>query len=242
MNESQPAPQNFESDEVARLKVELAATREELDRVKRSREILIHRINQEFRIPLNTMVGFGQLLQGAMKENQENLEQVLEAGGQMLGLLDALMAGLTPPKPAPCPQPDRAPGSQRALTVLYIEDHEENVLTVGLLLRQRPGTTLISAPDGETGIAMAREQNPDLVLLDLNLPDMHGSDVLGRLRGSPETSGIPVVVLSADAAPSQIDRLLAAGAQNYLVKPFQMKRLIHVIDEIFADGDVTTVC
>ena len=74
------------------------------------------------------------------------------------------------------------------------------------------------------GLDLAREHDPDLVLLDLHLPDMPGEEVLRRLRGDERTAGIPVVVLSADARPSLIKRLLASGARAFLTKPLDVAR------------------
>jgi CheY-like chemotaxis protein len=78
---------------------------------------------------------------------------------------------------------------------------------------------------------MAKTQSPKLILLDLNLPDTHGADVLNVLHTTPETSEIPVVILSANAIPTQIERLLAAGARNYLTKPFDIDQFLAVVDE-----------
>ena len=75
-----------------------------------------------------------------------------------------------------------------------------------------------------------------MILLDLNLPDMHGAEVLRRLQEQPETAGIPVVVLSADATPSQIERLLSAGARNYLTKPFDIDPFLALVDEFAVEG------
>ncbi len=82
---------------------------------------------------------------------------------------------------------------------------------------------------------MARTQNPQLVLLDLDLPDIHGSKVLERAAGATrDRANIPVIVISADATPSQIERMLTAGARNYLTKPFEIRRFLCMFDEIFA--------
>ena len=104
----------------------------------------------------------------------------------------------------------------------------ENVLV------DRPGTDLIWAETGEQALEAARSQNPQLVLLDLDLPDIHGSKVLKELQAQPETAKIPVIVISADATPSQIERMLTAGARNYLTKPFEIRRFLCMFDEIFA--------
>ena len=81
---------------------------------------------------------------------------------------------------------------------------------------------------------MALANRPRLILLDLNLPDMHGSEVLLQLQRDAATAKVPVVVLSADATPSQIERLLTAGARNYLTKPFDIDPFLAVVDEMVA--------
>ena len=81
---------------------------------------------------------------------------------------------------------------------------------------------------------LAQAHRPKLILLDLNLPDIHGSEVLRRLQNEPATAQVPVVVLSADATPSQIERLLTAGARNYLTKPFDIDPFLAVVDEMVA--------
>lgn len=118
--------------------------------------------------------------------------------------------------------------------VLYVEDSEPNFRLIESILEDRPGTELDWASTGQEGIEMARNKLPQLVLLDLDLPDLHGSKVLEELRAQPETANIPVVVISADATPSQIERMLTSGARNYLTKPFEIRRFLCVFDEVFA--------
>ena len=118
--------------------------------------------------------------------------------------------------------------------VLYVEDSEPNFRLVENVLVDRPGTDLIWAETGEEALEAARSQNPQLVLLDLDLPDIHGRRVLQELQAQPETAKIPVIVISADATPSQIERMLTAGARNYLTKPFEIRRFLCMFDEIFA--------
>jgi CheY-like chemotaxis protein len=118
--------------------------------------------------------------------------------------------------------------------VLYVEDSEPNFRLIENVLKDRPGTDLVWAETGERGLEMAREQAPHLVLLDLDLPDIHGSQVLERLQAQPATATMPVIVISADATPSQIERMLSAGARNYLTKPFNIRRFLCMFDEIFA--------
>jgi CheY-like chemotaxis protein len=118
--------------------------------------------------------------------------------------------------------------------VLYIEDNVSNLKLIERVLAQRPAVTLLSEMAGRPGLDTARARRPDLVLLDLHLPDISGEEVLHLLRASPETQEIPVVVISADATPKQIERLLGAGARAYLTKPVDVRRLLALLDETLA--------
>ncbi len=119
-------------------------------------------------------------------------------------------------------------------TVLYIEDNISNRRLMERLLARRPGVRLIAAPEGQAGLDLARAERPDLILLDLHLPDMSGDDVLRRLWADPHTRTIPVAVLSADATPAQTKRLLAAGAIAYLTKPLDIGQVLQLLDEQLA--------
>jgi PAS domain S-box-containing protein len=118
------------------------------------------------------------------------------------------------------------------ITVLYIEDNLSNLQLVDRVVSRRPGVTLISAMRPMLGLDLAREHDPDLVLLDLHLPDMPGEEVLRRLRNDPRTAEIPVVILSADARPSLIKRLLGAGARAFLTKPLDVAELLALLDQV----------
>ncbi|MFH0945263.1 MAG: ATP-binding protein, partial [Planctomycetota bacterium] len=119
-----------------------------------------------------------------------------------------------------------AAGAAAAGTVLYVEDNISNFRLVERVLALRGEVRLIPAMLGGLGLDLAREHRPDLVLLDLHLPDMNGEELLGRLRADPATRHIPVVVLSADATPGQVEQLLAAGARAYLTKPLDIGKLL----------------
>jgi CheY-like chemotaxis protein len=84
---------------------------------------------------------------------------------------------------------------------------------------------------GRVGVDLAREHRPDLILLDQHLPDIQGDAVIRRLREDPRTRAIPVVMLSAEASPRQIERLREAGVLDYLTKPLDVSRLLALIDE-----------
>ncbi|PYO03446.1 MAG: hypothetical protein DMD91_01200 [Candidatus Rokuibacteriota bacterium] len=119
-------------------------------------------------------------------------------------------------------------------TVLYVEDNLSNLQLIERLLARRPGIKLLSAMQGRIGLDLAREHRPGLILLDLHLPDVHGSEVLRRLRQDAGTRDIPVVIISADASPREVERLRAAGARDYLTKPIDVRRFLVIVDEMLA--------
>jgi CheY-like chemotaxis protein len=124
--------------------------------------------------------------------------------------------------------------------VLFVEDSPANVQLMRDILSRRPEVTLLVADTGVEAVELARERGPDLVLLDLNLPDIDGQEVLRRLRADDATEAIPVVVVSADATPAQVERLLAQGATDYVTKPFSLDRIMVVVDRTSSDPPAPT--
>ena len=124
--------------------------------------------------------------------------------------------------------------------VLYIEDNLSNIRLVERVLARRDDVEVIPATQGRLGLALARDHQPKLVLLDLHLPDMDGDEVLRQLRQDPLTSTIPVVMLSADATAGQIERLLAMGATAYLTKPLEVRDLLDLLAETIAGSPLST--
>jgi CheY-like chemotaxis protein len=137
---------------------------------------------------------------------------------------------------APWTRRERTPAEMENLgsahTVLYIEDNLSNLTLIEHLLTDHTEIKLITAMQGRLGLDLARQHHPDLILLDLHLPDMPGWEVLGHLQADEITSSIPVVAVSADATPRQIERLLKAGARAYLTKPLEVDRFHAVLREI----------
>jgi signal transduction histidine kinase/CheY-like chemotaxis protein len=115
--------------------------------------------------------------------------------------------------------------------ILYVEDNLSNLTLVQRILARRQDIELIPAMQGGLALELARSHRPDLVLLDLHLPDMSGEEVLTQLRRTPDCRGIPIVVLSADATQGQVDRLLGMGARAYVTKPFDVKPFIRIVDD-----------
>jgi signal transduction histidine kinase/CheY-like chemotaxis protein/HPt (histidine-containing phosphotransfer) domain-containing protein len=120
-------------------------------------------------------------------------------------------------------------GLRAAISVLYIEDNPSNVRLVEKIFGLSSDLGLHVAREGSSGVALARELRPDLILLDLHLPDIPGEQVLAALRGDHELADTPVIIVSADASPVQAKRLLAAGANGYLTKPFDIDQLLAAV-------------
>jgi len=142
-------------------------------------------------------------------------------------------------EPALDPLPSKAAEEIAATAglVLYIEDNQANTRLMTRILRQRPGVELAVAGTGESGLAAVRARRPDLLLLDLHLPDTTGEQVLWALWRDPETRGVPTVVLTADATPGLSQRLRAAGARALLTKPLDIARVLELVDRHLVTDD-----
>ena len=121
------------------------------------------------------------------------------------------------------------PAMASTKNILYIEDNIDSFELMERIFSHWPGVKLLPAMQGRIGLELARQHHPDLILLDIHLPDIGGLEVLQRLRADPATRDIPVVVTSADATQSQIDRLLGAGADYYLTKPIDVPHFAEVV-------------
>jgi len=115
--------------------------------------------------------------------------------------------------------------------VLYVEDNLSNLRLVERLLARHPGVELIPAMQGRMALELALQHAPDLILLDVHLPDVDGGEILERLKSDPVTTDVRVVMVSADATSAQIERLRAAGAADFLTKPIDLQRLLEVVTE-----------
>jgi signal transduction histidine kinase len=125
-------------------------------------------------------------------------------------------------------------------TVLYVEDNVSNLHLIRRLLTRRPGVELLHAPDGRAALAVLRERRPNLILLDLHLPDGPGEEILRHVWENPATRSIPVAVLSADATPAQRRRLIASGARTYITKPFDIGEVLRLIDQALSEDMTQT--
>ncbi|MBT9524843.1 MAG: response regulator [Rhizobacter sp.] len=126
----------------------------------------------------------------------------------------------------------QSPAAQRQ--VLYIEDEPLNVLLMQEVFKARPQWALQVATDGGSGLDAARAQRYDLLLIDMNLPDMNGLELIRTLRADPRTSGLQCIALSADAMQSQIDAALAAGFDGYWTKPINVAHILDGLGQALA--------
>jgi CheY-like chemotaxis protein len=134
-------------------------------------------------------------------------------------------------KPATvCAPPAIALDQPQQCTMLYVEDHAANRMLVEMLMERRPDIRLLCAVDGASGIQMAQETQPDIILMDINLPDISGIQALQILAKDPATEHIPVIALSANAMPRDIQNGLEAGFLNYLTKPIKLKEFMDTVD------------
>ncbi len=128
----------------------------------------------------------------------------------------------------------RAPAHHARHTVLYVEDNPANLRLVEEIVGFRPDLHLLSAPDGHLGIEMARAHLPDVILMDLNLPCVSGTDALKTLRSDPRTAHIPIIALTANAMPRDVERGMASGFHRYLTKPINIDEFAEAIDSTLA--------
>ncbi|WP_073003184.1 ATP-binding protein [Mariniphaga anaerophila] len=122
--------------------------------------------------------------------------------------------------------------SQKVGNLLYIEDNSSNIdLMVQVLEEYRPSVNLITNMYGKNTVQFAKDYSPFLILLDLNLPDIHGYEIVKLLKADMKTKDIPVVIVSADAMEKQVKRLMDEGVQGYLTKPVDIEQLLDIIDK-----------
>lgn len=134
-----------------------------------------------------------------------------------------------PPGPA-----EPAPGGGEPHLLLYVEDNPANLRLVEEIVRFRADLRLLSAPDGHLGLSLARAHQPEVILMDLNLPGMSGIEVLRQLRADPLTAAIPVIALTANAMQRDIERGQAAGFDRYLTKPIDIDKFTEAINSTLA--------
>jgi two-component system cell cycle response regulator DivK len=124
------------------------------------------------------------------------------------------------------------------MRILYVEDNDDNVYMLKNRLK-RAGFTVIVATDGAQGVAMATSEQPDLILMDLTLPDIDGEEATRRIKGDPATRHIPVIALTANAMPGDREKALAAGCDDFDTKPVELPRLLSKVRALGPAGSTS---
>lgn len=125
-------------------------------------------------------------------------------------------------------------------TLLYVEDNPANLMLVEQILQTRPDIKLLSAPQAQMGIELANAHKPDLILMDINMPEMDGITAMKKLQNYEETRDIPVIAVSANAMESDIKKALDAGFKAYIIKPFDIPKFYMEIDR-FLEPESSTL-
>jgi len=149
-----------------------------------------------------------------------------------LGSVDGPQLGIETAPPASMAETQARQGVPLR-TLLYVEDNPANLKLVEQLIARRPTMRLLSAVDGSKGIQLARAHQPEVILMDINLPGISGLEALKILRGDTETAHIPVLALSANAMPRDIEKGLEAGFFSYLTKPIKVMEFMASLDSAF---------
>ena len=150
-----------------------------------------------------------------------------------------LRAAASVPEPVSpgLPRPDLAGAlldNSAPVTLLYVEDNPANLTLVEEIVRYCPQLQLLTARDGRLGVVMARSHLPQLILMDINLPHINGTDALQLLRADPRTAHIPVIALTANAMPGDVERSMAMGFYRYLTKPINLEEFTEAINSTLA--------
>jgi CheY-like chemotaxis protein len=130
------------------------------------------------------------------------------------------------------------PRESRPHTLLYVEDNPSNMILVKQIIARHPDISLLAALDGYGGIEIARASQPDVILMDINMPGMNGYEALALLRSDPSTAHIPVIALTANAMPVDIRRGLNAGFFRYITKPIMVNELMEALNVALEFADM----
>jgi CheY-like chemotaxis protein/signal transduction histidine kinase len=181
--------------------------------------------------------GLGLALARALVEQMRGAigaDSVVGQGSTFWAELPLAAADSAPARPREATRLPVRQGPASRGTLLYIEDNAANVRLMERVLARRPGVTMIQAARGGEAFDLVRQHRPELVLLDVQLPDMSGAEVLRQLRMQPEWRDVPVVILTADATPGLASQFTALGATAFLTKPLDVAQILGMIDQSLA--------
>ncbi len=178
--------------------------------------------------------GIGLVISRRLAELMGGTLEVHSAAGEG-STFSLRLPAATPLAPAPGETAKAEPPPYQLRRVHYVEDNETNVEVMRGIMAQRPQVRLQVSTMGLDGLSAVREQRPDLILLDMQLPDISGLELLRHLKNDEAVADIPVIVVSADATPGRMQEALTLGAAHYITKPVEVARFLHLLDEVL-DG------
>jgi CheY-like chemotaxis protein/anti-sigma regulatory factor (Ser/Thr protein kinase) len=181
--------------------------------------------------------GIGLVISRRLAELMGGTLRAISTAGEGSSFIFSLPRAETTPVAVVPQMPAPAAIDYHQRVVHYVEDNETNVEVMRGILARRPQVRLDVSVTGLDGLATIRTRRPDLILLDMHLPDIDGMELLRHLKADNGTADIPVVVVSADALASQIDAAISAGAQTYLTKPVSVSQLLAVVDSVLDEVD-----
>ncbi|MBB6250735.1 hybrid sensor histidine kinase/response regulator [Nitrospirillum iridis] len=187
-----------------------------------------NRLGQEYSDIPGT--GIGLAITRRLLSAMDGTIEVTSVLGEGSTFTVSLPVALTPVPEARTPGAEsKPPLHAKPRTMLYVEDNPSNIQLMRDLMETLPGTKLLVAADPVTGLDLAVGHQPNVIILDINLPGMNGFDVLARLKDREETRDIPVLALSANALPREIEKGLRAGFRRYLTKPLNVQEFMEAL-------------
>jgi CheY-like chemotaxis protein len=216
------------------------------EKANRAKSDFLSNMSHELRGPLNAILGFAQLMESDAQpptpSQKESIAQILDAGWHLLNLINGIsnLAVIESGKVSLSGEPvsldevmvecpPQALHGARLHTLLCVEDNPANLKLVEQLIKRRPDMRLMTAVNGTLGIALARASQPEVILMDIKLPDISGLEALRILRDDPATAHIPVVALSANAMPRDIELGMTTGFFRYLTKPIKVHEFMDAL-------------
>ncbi|MDX1795946.1 MAG: ATP-binding protein, partial [Hydrogenovibrio sp.] len=166
----------------------------------------------------------------ALEDLQETVSSQQAKSSQFEELTD-FISTLHPPKVAPPEAIEEHNPRKRSRTILYIEDNEANIELVSKILSKRKSVKLLTASEALEGLDLMKQCVPQLILLDIGLPDLDGFELLKTIKADLELKSIPVIATTAYASPSDIEKIYQAGFDGYIEKPHDIERFLMVIDQ-----------
>jgi CheY-like chemotaxis protein len=199
---------------------------------------LITRMSNELRTPMNAILSFSRLLEDDANETlsevqNTRLNQIHQEGTQLLNLInDALDSAKIELGKIDLQKENSAPEvhHQATYTLLYVENNLTNLNLVQQIVNKKKNIHLLSTTHARQAIKLAHSAKPDLIIMDINMPEMDGNHLFNELKNFPETKYIPVIAISASEMREEINQALQAGFRDYLTKPLKISSFMDVLD------------